>query len=320
MPWQGFMPICKDFLMIDFLFFGFYSFNLPRFSFIVDMEIVKSSAELGARVEVLKKAGKVIGFVPTMGALHDGHLSLARQAGRQSDVVVVSIFVNPNQFNNLADLERYPRDIQKDADMLSATPCELLFVPTVKEVYPEPDTRVFDFGAIDKVMEGHYRPGHFNGVAQVVSRLFDMVKPDKAFFGEKDFQQLAIVRAMVQQLNYAVEIVACPIIREEDGLAMSSRNQLLSPAQRKNAPVIARTLLESCNFAKSHNVEDTVNFVTESINATPELQVEYFEIVDGRSLQAVSSWNEGAYLVGCIAVFAGEIRLIDNVIYKNGLS
>ncbi len=314
------MQICKEFLRIECLFFGFNSFNLPRFSFIVDMEILESSAELGERIAVLKKAGKVIGFVPTMGALHQGHLSLAIEAGKQADVVVVSVFVNPNQFNNSADLERYPRDIQKDADMLSATPCELLFVPTVKEVYPEPDTRVFDFGTIDKVMEGFYRPGHFNGVAQVVSRLFDLVKPDKAFFGEKDFQQLAVVRAMVQQLNCPVEIVSCPIIREEDGLAMSSRNQLLSDAQRKNAPVIARTLMESCNFAKSRNVEDTVTFVTESINATPELEVEYFEIVDGHTLQAVNSWEESAYLVGCIAVFAGEIRLIDNVIYKKGLS
>jgi pantoate--beta-alanine ligase len=284
------------------------------------MEILESSAELGGRIEALKKAGKVIGFVPTMGALHQGHLSLAIEAGKQADVVVVSVFVNPNQFNNPADLERYPRDIQKDADMLSDTPCELLFVPTVKEVYPEPDTRVFDFGTLDKVMEGYYRPGHFNGVAQVVSRLFDLVKPDKAFFGEKDFQQLAVVQAMVRQLNYPVAIVSCPIIREEDGLAMSSRNQLLSEAQRKNAPVIARTLKESCNFAKSRNVEDTVSFVTERINATPELEVEYFEIVDGQTLQAVNSWEESTYLVGCIAVFAGEIRLIDNVIYKNGLS
>lgn len=290
------------------------------FCFIVDMEIVESSAELEARIAALKKAGKVIGFVPTMGALHQGHLSLAMEAGQQADVVVVSVFVNPTQFNNSADLERYPRDIQKDADLLATTPCELLFVPTVKEVYPEPDTRVFDFGSLDKVMEGFYRPGHFNGVAQVVSRLFDLVKPDKAFFGEKDFQQLAVVRAMVQQLNYPVEIVACPIVREADGLAMSSRNRLLSDAQRKNAPVIARTLMESCNFASSHNVEETVSFVTESINAIPELQVEYFEIVDGHSLQRVHSWEEGAYLVGCIAVFAGEIRLIDNVIYKKGLS
>jgi pantoate--beta-alanine ligase len=179
---------------------------------------------------------------------------------------------------------------------------------------------VFDFWSIDKVMEGHYRPGHFNGVAQVVSRLFNMVKPHKAFFGEKDFQQLAIVRAMVRQLNYDIEIVSCPIIREVDGLAMSSRNQLLSDAQRKNASVIARTLSESCNFTESHNVEDTFHFVVESINASPELQVEYFEIVDGYSLQAVNSWEESDYLVGCVAVFAGKIRLIDNVIYKKRIS
>jgi pantoate--beta-alanine ligase len=312
--------VCKEFLVFECLFFDFYSFNLPRFSLIANMEILESSSALKVRIEALKKAGKVIGFVPTMGALHKGHLSLAMEAGKQTDVVVVSVFVNPTQFNNLADLERYPRDIQKDADMLSETPCELLFVPTVKEVYPEPDTRLFDFGAIDKVMEGHFRPGHFNGVAQVVSRLFDLVKPDKAFFGEKDFQQLAIVRDMVRQLNYPVEIVSCPIIREEDGLAMSSRNQLLSDAQRKNAPVIARTLSESCNFAKSHHVSDTIQFVIECINASPELQVEYFEIVEGSTLQTVNSWNESDYIVGCIAVFAGEIRLIDNVIYRKGIS
>jgi len=305
--------------MVEFLFFGFYSFNLPRFLFIV-MEILKSSLELGNRIEALKKAGKVIGFVPTMGALHKGHLSLVIEAGKQSDVVVVSVFVNPNQFNNPDDLEKYPRDIQKDVSMLSSTPCELLFVPSVKEVYPEPDARVFDFGDLDKVMEGHYRPGHFNGVAQVVSRLFDLVKPDKAFFGEKDFQQIAIVRAMVKLLKLPVNIVSCPIIREDDGLAMSSRNLLLSEAQRKSAPIIAKTLLESCSFVKSNSVQDAVDYVINNINASSELNVEYFDIVDGNSLQCINSWEDSSYIVGCIAVFAGEVRLIDNVVYKKSLS
>jgi pantoate--beta-alanine ligase len=193
-------------------------------------------------------------------------------------------------------------------------------VPSVKEVYPEPDQRVFDFGDLDKVMEGKFRPGHFNGVAQVVSRLFDLVAPHKAFFGEKDFQQLAVVRAMVRQLNYPVEIVPCPIVREADGLAMSSRNMLLSTLQRKNAPQIALTLSESCNFAATHSVAETKQQVVDAINAVPELEVEYFEIVDGNSLQAVGSWEESSYVVGCIAVFAGEVRLIDNVIYKNSMS
>src|SRR5690554_731586 len=284
------------------------------------MEIIRAASELKARLAALKEAGKVIGFVPTMGALHEGHLSLVKEAADHSDVVVMSIFVNPNQFNNASDLERYPRDLQKDAALLEGTACELLFVPSVKEVYPEPDQRVFDFGDLDKVMEGKFRPGHFNGVAQVVSRLFDLVAPHKAFFGEKDFQQLAVVRAMVRQLNYPVEIVPCPIVREADGLAMSSRNMLLSTLQRKNAPQIALTLSESCNFAATHSVAETEQQVVDAINAVPELEVEYFEIVDGNSLQAVGSWEESSYVVGCIAVFAGEVRLIDNVIYKKSMS
>lgn len=284
------------------------------------MEIIRAASELKARLAALRKAGKIIGFVPTMGALHEGHLSLVKEAADHSDVVVMSIFVNPNQFNNASDLERYPRDLQKDAALLEGTACELLFVPSVKEVYPEPDQRVFDFGDLDKVMEGKFRPGHFNGVAQVVSRLFDLVAPHKAFFGEKDFQQLAVVRAMVRQLNYPVEIVPCPIVREADGLAMSSRNMLLSTLQRKNAPQIALTLSESCNFAATHSVAETKQQVVDAINAVPELEVEYFEIVDGNSLQAVGSWEEHSYVVGCIAVFAGEVRLIDNVIYKKSMS
>lgn len=284
------------------------------------MEIIRAASELKARLAALRKAGKIIGFVPTMGALHEGHLSLVKEAADHSDVVVMSIFVNPNQFNNASDLERYPRDLQKDAALLEGTACELLFVPSVKEVYPEPDQRVFDFGDLDKVMEGKFRPGHFNGVAQVVSRLFDLVAPHKAFFGEKDFQQLAVVRAMVRQLNYPVEIVPCPIVREADGLAMSSRNMLLSTLQRKNAPQIALTLSESCNFAATHSVAETKQQVVDAINAVLELEVEYFEIVDGNSLQAVGSWEESSYVVGCIAVFAGEVRLIDNVIYKKSMS
>lgn len=284
------------------------------------MEIIRAASELKARLSALRKAGKIIGFVPTMGALHEGHLSLVKEAADHCDVVVMSIFVNPNQFNNASDLERYPRDLQKDAALLEGTACELLFVPSVKEVYPEPDQRVFDFEDLDKVMEGKFRPGHFNGVAQVVSRLFDLVAPHKAFFGEKDFQQLAVVRAMVRQLNYPVEIVPCPIVREADGLAMSSRNMLLSTLQRKNAPQIALTLSESCNFAATHSVAETKQQVVDAINAVPELEVEYFEIVDGNSLQAVGSWEESSYVVGCIAVFAGEVRLIDNVIYKKSMS
>ena len=280
------------------------------------MELIKTSKELDQRLSSHRKGGQSVGFVPTMGALHEGHLSLVEEAGRQCEVVVVSIFVNPTQFNDPGDLERYPRDLDSDLKMLEDTPCELVFAPSVKEVYPEPDTRTFDFGQLDKVMEGKHRPGHFNGVAQVVSRLFDLVNPDKAFFGQKDFQQLAIVREMVQQLNLGIEIVGCSIVREKDGLAMSSRNRLLTKKHRKSAPLIAQTLSESCNFVPSKSIAEVKAWVVKTLDADENLETEYFEIVDGRSLQLVDNWNQSDYIVGCIAVYAGEIRLIDNVVYK----
>ncbi|MCU4174472.1 pantoate--beta-alanine ligase [Carboxylicivirga sp. N1Y90] len=281
------------------------------------MKIVKTVAELSGQLASYRKENRKIGFVPTMGALHQGHLSLVKEAASQADVVVASVFVNPNQFNNADDLKRYPRDLSKDAAMLEAVKCELLFAPDVNEVYPEEDKRVFDFGSLETVMEGKYRPGHFNGVAQVVSRLFDMVKPDKAFFGLKDFQQLAVIQNLVQQLNLKVEIVPCAIIREDDGLAMSSRNALLTEEQRKNAPEIARTLFDSCNFVPELTIEALKKKVHDEINKSSELEVEYFEIVDGYTLQAVDNWTDSNYIVGCIAVFANKIRLIDNVTYKN---
>ncbi len=280
------------------------------------MDIVTTKKELQDKINAWKSEGRVIGFVPTMGALHEGHLSLVKTAGEQSDVVVVSIFVNPTQFNNPDDLKTYPRDLDKDVEMLEKYNVELIFAPTVKEMYPDEDKRQFDFGNLDKVMEGKFRPGHFNGVAQVVSKLFDYVKPDKAFFGEKDFQQLAIIRKLVRDLNMSVEVVGCPIVREPDGLAMSSRNQLLTPEMRKNAPVIAKTLSESLNFAPGKTVKETVDFVVKTINDTGNLEAEYFEIVDGDTLQAVNNWDDSDYIVGCIAVFAGKVRLIDNVTYK----
>ena len=280
------------------------------------MEIVTTRKDLRNKIDQWKNEGKVIGFVPTMGALHKGHLSLVKEARKHCDVVVVSIFVNPTQFNNPDDLKTYPRDLDKDVKMLEDLSVELIFSPTVKEMYPEEDTRQFDFGNLDKVMEGKYRPGHFNGVAQVVSKLFDQVTPDKAFFGEKDFQQLAIIRHLVKDLKMPVDVVGCPIVREPDGLAMSSRNMLLTPEMRKNAPVIAETLSESLNFAPGKTVKETIDLVTEKINNTGELEVEYFEIVDGDTLQAVENWDDSNYIVGCIAVFAGKVRLIDNVTYK----
>ena len=281
------------------------------------MKVFSTLADLHNYLNRDDHKGKTIGFVPTMGALHKGHLNLVEQAGLKTDIVAVSIFVNPTQFNNTKDLARYPRNLQSDLDALKTVACDLVFAPDVNEVYPEEEKRTFEFGALETVMEGKFRPGHFNGVAQVVSRLFDMVKPHKAFFGLKDFQQLAIIRAMTKQLQSAVEIIACHTVREADGLAMSSRNMLLSDAQRKNAPVIARSLSESCNFVSETTVEGIKIKVTQAINATEGLEVEYFEIVDGYTLQALDNWDESNYIVVCIAVFAGEIRLIDNVTYKN---
>jgi pantoate--beta-alanine ligase len=280
------------------------------------MLVVKTVSELQIKLNAFKAASQSIGFVPTMGALHNGHLSLVQEAGRQCDVVVVSIFVNPNQFNNSEDLARYPRVLQDDLEMLADVTCDLVFAPSVEEVYPEPDMRVFDFGVLEQVMEGKFRPGHFNGVAQVVSRLFDLVKPQKAFFGLKDFQQLAIISAMVKQLELDVEIVPCPILRETDGLAMSSRNTLLNAQQRKNAPLIGRTLIESLNFVPHKSVSEIEKWVIDTINKDTELEVEYFEIVNGITLQKVDNWGSSDYIVGCIAVFAGKIRLIDNIIYQ----
>jgi pantoate--beta-alanine ligase len=279
------------------------------------MKVVTTKSELSKTIAGLREKGLTIGFVPTMGALHEGHISLVKEAKKQSDFVAVSIFVNPTQFNNPDDLKSYPINMEKDMALLQGM-CELIFAPTVKEMYPEEDKRQFDFGILETVMEGKYRPGHFNGVAQIVSKLFDFVKPDKAFFGEKDFQQLAIIRRLVKDLKMPVEVIGCPIIREADGLAMSSRNQLLEPAMRKNAPIIAKTLFDSFNFASGKTVQETIEMVVTLINATKLLKVEYFDIVDGDTLQAVDKWSDSDYIVGCIAVFAGKVRLIDNVTYK----
>ncbi len=280
------------------------------------MDIIVKAEELKAIIKEFKEQGKVIGFVPTMGALHNGHLSLVRMADEQSDITIVSIFVNPTQFNNPDDLESYPRTIEDDTKLLESTNCKIVFCPSVVEVYPEKDERIFDFGSLDKVMEGSFRPGHFNGVAQVVSRLFDLVNPDKAFFGEKDFQQLAIIRKMTEMLNYDVEIVPCEIVREEDGLAMSSRNKLLSEEYRDVAPRIFEILNESKKLMNSKSLKEVINFVVETINNIPLLNVEYFSIVDGNTLQDVDDWSESEYIVGCIAVYADKVRLIDNLIYK----
>jgi len=261
-------------------------------------------------------AGKTIGFVPTMGALHEGHLELVKRSVRENSVSVVSIFVNPTQFNDANDLLKYPRTLEADCDLLRSAACDYVFAPDVKEIYPGPDMRQFDFGDLVTGMEGRFRPGHFNGVAQVVSRLFYIVKPDRAYFGEKDFQQLAVVKALVHQLNLPVQIVACPIVRELGGLAMSSRNRRLDETQRKQAVVISKTLFESLKMKQNRSVAKLKQWVINQINSTFGLKVEYFDIVDGYTLQSIKNWGDTSYPVGCIAVFCGDVRLIDNVAYQ----
>ena len=279
------------------------------------MKIVNNIKDLKGYLAEEKQNNKQIGFVPTMGALHEGHLSLVKRCVEENDVCVVSIFVNPTQFNDKHDLETYPRTLDKDCALLEPTGCKYVFAPSVEEMYPEPDIRTFDFGTVSAVMEGARRPGHFNGVAQIVSKLFYAVEPDNAYFGEKDFQQIAVIRAMVNQLNIPVKINACPILREADGLALSSRNVRLTPEQRQKAPLIARTLKESTNFAPEKSVQEVIDYVVNTINADPVMRVEYYEIVDGNTMESIQSWSDTTYPVGCITVYCGEVRLIDNIKY-----
>ena len=260
--------------------------------------------------------GQIVGFVPTMGALHQGHISLVERARKECDVVVVSVFVNPTQFNDKNDLKNYPRTPEADAAMLEAAGVDYVLFPSVEEIYPEPDTRVFDFGQIDKVMEGATRPGHFNGVAQVVSRLFAIVEPTKAYFGEKDFQQIAVIRAMCAQLGLTLEIVDCPIIRDVDGLARSSRNTLLTPEHRAAAPHIYEVLSAAATKLGEMTPQQLTEWVVAEVENNPLLKVIYFQAVDALSLQQVENWEDSARIQGCIAVQAGEIRLIDNIKLK----
>lgn len=280
------------------------------------MEIIHTITRLKESLQKQRATGKTIGLVPTMGALHAGHAALVRLCASDNDVCVVSLFVNPTQFNNKEDLRRYPRTWEEDCLLLEQIGTDVLFAPSVEEMYPEPDTRVFDFGLLDKVMEGRFRPGHFNGVAQVVSKLFAFTEPDRAYFGEKDFQQLAIVRAMVKQLQLPVKIVGVPIVREPGGLALSSRNQLLTAQERIWATNIYRVLHESVEMMKIATPDKVTDWVIDQIHAVPALRVEYFEIVNGDSLHLVASWSDSESVVGCIAVFCGDVRLIDNIRYK----
>lgn len=286
------------------------------FSEIYEMIVVETVDKLRAILAAARAEGKSVGLVPTMGALHEGHASLVQRSVEENDVTVVSVFVNPTQFNDKGDLERYPRTLDADCALLSSLGANYVFAPSVEEVYPEPDTRVFDFAPLDKVMEGVYRPGHFNGVAQIVSKLFMYVEPDRAYFGEKDFQQLAIIREMVRQLGFKLQVVGCPIVREKDGLALSSRNTLLTPEQRITALAISKTLFASLDYAKLHTLTETKQMVEQAIAGTEGLELEYYEVVNGNTLQPVASWDDTDYIVGCITVYCGKVRLIDNIRYK----
>ena len=280
------------------------------------MEIIRTVAQLRKAVETAKLNQKKIGLVPTLGALHEGHMSLVQSACADNDVVIVSVFVNPTQFNNANDLQTYPRTEEADCEKLRQAGVHIAFVPSVEEVYPEPDTRIFNLGPVAEVMEGAMRPGHFNGVAQVVSRLFEMVRPDRAYFGEKDFQQIAVIRRMVELEGFNLEIVPCPIVRADDGLALSSRNVRLSEHQRDVAPNIHRILKESLKWAETLGVEETATRVADAINQFPEMEVEYYKIVDQKTMQPVTDWYaDGHGAVGCITVYLGDVRLIDNIKY-----
>ena len=282
------------------------------------MKKFHSIVELQNELFDARKQGKSVGLVPTMGALHDGHASLVKRSVKDNDVTVVSVFVNPTQFNDKNDLKNYPRTLDSDCALLESCGADYVFAPSVEEMYPIPDTRQFEFPPVSTVMEGKHRPGHFNGVCQVVSRLFYITRPDRAYFGEKDWQQIAVVKAMVRSLQLNVEIVECEIVRESDGLAMSSRNTLLADNERNIAPRIYATLKESIKYAKTHSLTETHDYVVSTINSVDGLDVEYFSIVDGNTLQDVSAWEDSDYIVGCITVFCGKkpIRLIDNIRYK----
>ena len=275
------------------------------------MEIIRTVKELKEKVNRLHAEEKSVGLVPTMGALHAGHLSLINRARKENDTVVVSVFVNPTQFNNPDDLRTYPRTEDADCRKLEAAGVDFAFIPEVEEVYPEPDTRVFELGPVAEVMEGKMRPGHFYGVAQIVSKLFDMVNPDKAYFGEKDFQQIALIRKMAELCGFDIDIIDCPICREEDGLAMSSRNVRLTPEQRQIAPAIHKTLAGSIEYAKEHTVAETERYVVETINSFPQMEVEYYQIVNSKDMQPISKWEDVQSphcAVRCITVYCGDVR------------
>ncbi len=277
------------------------------------MQVFEHITDTTDFIQSQKNNGKQIGFVPTMGALHDGHISLVNRAREENDMVVASIFVNPIQFNNKEDLEKYPRKPQRDMDLLKVAGCNVVFHPSAKEMYPDEVTRKYDFGSLEKVMEGKFRPGHFNGVAVVVKKLFDIISPDNAYFGEKDFQQLAVIKALVKKENIPVNIISCPTIRESDGLAMSSRNERLNKEQRKLAPVLYKTLKEIRERIHKKPIPEIISWATGEINQYPEMKVEYIEIVDSETLLPLQTFNNNVPSRICIAAILGPVRLIDNI-------
>ena len=277
------------------------------------MKVFKNINDLQSALKLCRCENKTIGFIPTMGALHKGHLSLVKQSIENVDITIVSIYVNPTQFNDKNDLNNYPRDFDKDCSLLESSGCQIVFAPNDEEMYPEPDTRIFNLGQLAKVMEAKHRPGHFNGVAQIVTKLFDSVQPDVAYFGQKDFQKIAVIRKLVKDYNYPVKIQACPIMREVDGLAMSSRNMLLNKDQRLAAPIIYKTLCDARNMVGSFDLKNICQFVENKINQSHHLRLEYFEVVNSITLQPVDEISNKVHLTACIAVFAGTIRLIDNI-------
>lgn len=282
------------------------------------MQIIRTVDELVGYVAMQKNHHHSIGLVPTMGALHAGHISLVDRAVKENDTVIVSVFVNPTQFNNPADLRTYPRTEEADVELLAAAGVSAAFIPSVEEIYPDgaKPEKEFELGTAAEVMEGKFRPGHFQGVAQIVCRLFTLSRPDRAYFGEKDFQQIAVIRNMVASEGIDIEIVDCPICRAADGLALSSRNALLTPGQRRNAPEIYAALRDSVEYSRSHSVRATHDTVVERIDAVPGMRVEYFEIVDARTLLPVEEWEESTRIQGCITVYNGDVRLIDNICYR----
>ena len=282
------------------------------------MKVIHTIVELQNELFEHRKQGKTVGLVPTMGALHEGHVSLVKRCVAENDITVVSVFVNPTQFNDVSDLNRYPRMLDADSRLLEAASADYMFAPSADEIYPTPDHRHFEYPPVSTVMEGKHRPGHFNGVCQVVSRFFYIVRHVSAYFGEKDWQQIAVIKAMVRHLGLGVAIVECDIVREEDGLAKSSRNTLLTTEERSIAPQIYRILSASVEYARQHTVEATIRKVIGDIDAVDKLKVEYFSIVDGNTLQDIHSWTESDYVVGCITVYCGDtpIRLIDHIKYK----